>query len=60
VFDLDALLACPVCHGDLTRAGDALTCAGCGRVYPVRRGLPRLLRDEAATPAAEPAAAPAD
>ncbi|HEX5506508.1 MAG TPA: methyltransferase domain-containing protein [Thermomicrobiales bacterium] len=60
VFDLDALLACPVCHGELARAGDTLTCAGCGRVYPVRRGLPRLLRDEAAAPAAEPVAAHAD
>ena len=39
------LLACPVCHGNLTLAGDgeSLTCAGCGRVYPVRGGVPVLL-----------------
>ncbi len=46
-FDLDALLACPVCTGAVTRAGDELTCAACGRVYPVRRGLPHLLAEEA-------------
>ena len=46
-FDLDALLACPVCRGELARAGDQLACAGCGRVYPIRGGLPRLLAEEA-------------
>ena len=45
-FDLDALLACPDCHGDLARTGDEYTCAACGRAYPVRRGLPHLLLEE--------------
>jgi SAM-dependent methyltransferase len=52
------LLACPVCGGDLrlettetepasgeVTAGD-LTCEACGREYPVRAGVPRLLPDE--------------
>lgn len=47
VFDLDALLACPACHGDLARTSTELTCAGCGRVYPIRKGLPHLLVEEA-------------
>lgn len=46
-FDLDALLACPACHGDLARGTAALTCAGCGRVYPIERGLPHLVLEEA-------------
>ena len=46
-FDLDALLACPACHGDLTRSGDEYACGGCGRVYPIRKGLPHLLVEEA-------------
>lgn len=50
-FDLYALLACPACSGDVTRAADELTCASCGRVYPIRAGLPHLLVEEARRPA---------
>ena len=46
-FDLYALLACPACRGDVSREGERLTCTGCGRVYPIRSGLPHLLLDEA-------------
>lgn len=45
-FDLDALLACPACNADLARSGDEYTCAGCGRIYPIRKGLPHLLVEE--------------
>ena len=54
-FDLWALLACPVCLGDVHRAGDELTCAGCGRVYPIRNGLPHLLAEAAHLPIGEAA-----
>ena len=47
VFDLDALLACPACHGDLARTSSDLTCASCGRSYPIQAGLPHLLVEEA-------------
>ena len=43
------VLACPAPdHGTLTFDAQAqtLTCTSCGRVYPVRDGLPVLLLDE--------------
>lgn len=46
-FNVDALLACPVCHATLHRGVSDLTCSGCGRRYPVIRGLPHLVLDEA-------------
>lgn len=51
------ILACPTPDHAPLRAGspadpeaDALTCTECGRVYPVRDGIPVLLIDEAGTP----------
>ena len=48
------ILACPAPDHAPLRAGtpddpdaDALTCTFCGRVYPVRDGIPVLLLDEA-------------
>ena len=45
------VLVCPVpeCRKPLTLAADesALQCTVCGRVYPVRDGIPILLVDEA-------------
>lgn len=36
-------IVCPVCAGELNRAGDArLDCAGCGREWPVILGIPDL------------------
>ncbi len=39
----EALLVCPACRGRLTSEPAALRCLGCGRVFPVRDGVPRLL-----------------
>ncbi len=57
-IDVDAqlleVLACPAeHHAPLTRGtpddpdASALTCTECGRVFPVRDGIPVLLLDEA-------------
>jgi len=47
---LDAL-ACPAadCRSPLTLAEDeqSLRCTGCGRIYPVRDGIPVLRTDQA-------------
>jgi uncharacterized protein YbaR (Trm112 family) len=47
------VLVCPVpeCRKPLTLAADesSLQCTGCGRVYPVRDGIPILLADQAET-----------
>ncbi len=45
------ILVCPVpeCRKPLTLAADesSLICTGCGRIYPVRDGIPVLLEDQA-------------
>jgi uncharacterized protein YbaR (Trm112 family) len=53
--DLLEILACPdTHHAPLTYDADAqtLTCTQCGRVFPIRDGIPVLLLDEAAMPPA--------
>jgi hypothetical protein len=37
------MLACPACKNDLTQADAVLSCAACGRRYPIRDGIPILL-----------------
>jgi uncharacterized protein YbaR (Trm112 family) len=51
------ILACPSPDHAPLRPGspgdpdaDALTCTSCGRVFPVRDGIPVLLLDEATQP----------
>jgi uncharacterized protein YbaR (Trm112 family)/ubiquinone/menaquinone biosynthesis C-methylase UbiE len=39
------LLACPACRGELTDSDGQLSCAGCGRHYPLDGGIPALLPD---------------
>lgn len=52
--ELLKVLACPDEHHAPLQAGrpgdpdaDALTCTECGRIFPVRDGIPVLLLDEA-------------
>ena len=62
VLELDPVLlevlACPDDHHAPLLTGapddpdaDALTCSACGRIYPVRDGIPIMLLDEATGPA---------
>ena len=47
--ELLEILACPKCKGDveLARDKDALVCASCRLVYPIRDDIPVMLIDEA-------------
>jgi len=46
------ILICPACHGEIreTEAPEGLTCLECGRVYPIRDGIPVMLPEEASPP----------
>lgn len=44
------ILACPACRAGVRWDDPVLVCAGCGRRYPVRNGIPIMLVDEAETP----------
>jgi uncharacterized protein len=48
------ILVCPLgdCRKTLTLSADesSLQCTGCGRIYPVRDGIPILLADQAQMP----------
>ncbi|MBR4742346.1 MAG: Trm112 family protein [Desulfovibrio sp.] len=45
------ILACPICHGDLTLLNqdlpEGLLCSKCKLVYPIRNKIPVLLKEEA-------------
>jgi uncharacterized protein YbaR (Trm112 family) len=47
--DALAMLACPVCHGvlRLEADGEKVTCASCGRGFPVIDGIPVLIPERA-------------
>jgi uncharacterized protein YbaR (Trm112 family) len=49
------MLVCPACRGEIEPAPEAsgLGCRGCGRVYPIRDGIPVMLIDEATPPTRE-------
>jgi uncharacterized protein YbaR (Trm112 family) len=46
------ILICPACHGELkpVEPEEGLECKSCGRVYPVRDGIPVMLVEEASPP----------
>jgi len=45
--ELLEILACPVCKTGVEEKGEFLVCTECGRMYPVRDGIPIMLVDEA-------------
>lgn len=52
------ILRCPACHGEINPLDEdrGLECRECGRVYPIRDGIPVMLVEEASPPRAENAA----
>jgi uncharacterized protein YbaR (Trm112 family) len=45
-IDLESILACPACRGNVKVLRDAVKCLGCGKVYPIERGFPMMLLDQ--------------
>ena len=47
--ELLEILACPVCKEpvELTKDEKGLRCRKCGRIYPIRDGIPIMLEEEA-------------
>ncbi len=45
-------LACPACRGEIRplEGEKGLECGRCGRIYPIRDGIPVMLVDEASPP----------
>ncbi len=41
------ILACPACKAAVELKDESIVCAGCGRRYPVRDGIPIMLIEEA-------------
>ncbi|MCK9432026.1 MAG: Trm112 family protein [Candidatus Omnitrophica bacterium] len=41
------ILACPACKSDVELKKNKIVCVKCGRRYPVRRGIPVMIIDEA-------------
>jgi len=48
--ELLAILACPACHTSVERQDDGLLCPTCGRLFPIRNGIPVMLLSEAEGP----------
>ncbi len=45
------ILICPACHGEIRPPREeGLECLQCGRIYPIRDGIPVMLVDEATPP----------
>jgi SAM-dependent methyltransferase len=42
MIEMTSFLACPKCRGNLSRAGDFLSCANCARQYPIIDGVPQF------------------
>ena len=49
------ILICPACRGALRELAEdrGLECRSCGRVYPIREGIPVMLVEEASAPTRE-------
>lgn len=48
--ELIDILACPACKAQVKLDGEKISCAGCGRRYPIKDGIPVMLVDESEMP----------
>ena len=48
--ELLRILACPACQGDVALLENKIVCQKCRRKYPVKKGIPIMLVDEAESP----------
>lgn len=50
------VLVCTGCHGKLRELDEdrGLECLACGRVYPIRDGIPVMMIDQASPPTGAP------
>ena len=44
------ILVCPVCKSKVSLRDGRIACSGCGRLYPIRDGIPVMLSGEAEMP----------
>ena len=54
------ILICPVCKSRVRQQDESICCTGCGRVYPIRDGIPVMLASEAVLPDAGKETSPGD
>ena len=45
--ELLKILACPQCKKDVILKNAKIVCTGCGRQYPIKKGIPAMLVEEA-------------
>jgi uncharacterized protein YbaR (Trm112 family) len=45
--ELQAILVCPACKGELTFEETRIICPACAKAYPIRDGIPVMLISEA-------------
>jgi uncharacterized protein YbaR (Trm112 family) len=45
--ELQAILVCPACKGDLLFEETRIICRACAKAYPIRDGIPVMLISEA-------------
>jgi uncharacterized protein YbaR (Trm112 family) len=44
------ILACPDCKGGVEQKQDKIICLNCGRIYPIKGGIPIMLIEESILP----------
>jgi uncharacterized protein len=43
------ILACPACKSSVVKINEAIVCRECGKIYPIKNGIPIMLIKETST-----------